>query len=673
MRLRASAAFLATFGSVVIACSSSTNDTAQGDFATGVSTTLPDSGPPPSDSVGATGGPTVSASAIDGIKNGDESDVDCGGAAAPKCAAGKQCNSAADCADNACNQGTCVTASGQDGIQNNDETDIDCGGFTTPKCAPGKKCNDGPQCSSFVCVKGLCQTPTHDDGTKNGDESGIDCGGKTAPKCKNGESCAAGSDCTDGVCTGNICRGALSTDGVKNGDESDTDCGGKSAPACGVGKSCATAGDCADGVCTSLRCAAPSLTDGVKNGSETDVDCGGSPAAPACASGKGCLVSTDCAGGLCGSDGPLKNKCLYAPSCTGGVGAGDNCGGPNGTTNCCSTIQVPSIKNTGGVTMNAYKLDTYEVTVGRLRAYFNAVGGDPRANPPAVGSGAHSQWANSGWRASWNIRLPSGWSDVNFRLGPSGCKRGGFGDYGTTTWTNASGTKDAEGVDFDSKPIDCIDWYTLFAFCIWDGGRLPTVAEFMTAFYGGATTKPYPWGSAPAASTPNYPFNPSPQLIDYAVIGNYGGNTPGGPTYPQFFTWGQSSRYVGDRGTHIAPPGSKPLGDGAFGHADLAGNVMEWLFDNAATPIHWGAPDTDFPDPNTDPNLPWSKGDWGEWTGKQPASGTSTVWKDAGGNRAVGGGSWEGHQITNGGAYLKAWEGGVMASYQALGGRCARN
>lgn len=55
-----------------------------------------DAGPPPS--------PT------DGIANGDETDVDCGGTVAPRCAATKKCSAASDCVSGACPDGTCSEA-----------------------------------------------------------------------------------------------------------------------------------------------------------------------------------------------------------------------------------------------------------------------------------------------------------------------------------------------------------------------------------------------------------------------------------------------------------------------------------------------------------------------------------------------------------------------------------
>lgn len=72
-----------------------------------------------------------------------------------------------------------------DGIQNGDETGVDCGG----SCAPCATCNDGIQNGNETGVDcgGSCAAcPTCNDGIQNGDETGIDCGGSCAP-CNTGE------------------------------------------------------------------------------------------------------------------------------------------------------------------------------------------------------------------------------------------------------------------------------------------------------------------------------------------------------------------------------------------------------------------------------------------------------------------------------------------------------
>ncbi len=96
-----------------------------------------------------------SATCNDGIQNGDETGVDCGGSCSP-----------------------CPTCN--DGIQNGDETGVDCGG----SCSACPTCNDGIQNGDETGVDcgGSCSPcPTCNDGVQNGDETGVDCGGSCAP------------------------------------------------------------------------------------------------------------------------------------------------------------------------------------------------------------------------------------------------------------------------------------------------------------------------------------------------------------------------------------------------------------------------------------------------------------------------------------------------------------
>lgn len=105
------------------------------------------------DSGGSSGGPSAvaAAKATDGVKSGDETDVDCGGSAPKKCAVGQGCNTGADCETTSCRSGKCAAPAPDDGAKNGDETDVDCGGAKAPKCAAGKACTDHADCESDAC------------------------------------------------------------------------------------------------------------------------------------------------------------------------------------------------------------------------------------------------------------------------------------------------------------------------------------------------------------------------------------------------------------------------------------------------------------------------------------------------------------------------------------------
>jgi hypothetical protein len=132
-------------------------------------------------------------------------------------------------------------------VKNGKETDVDCGGGVCTKCVPGKVCSLGADCTSAVCKAGLCQAPTCSDATKNGTETGVDCGGGACATCPAGQGCGAGTDCQSGVCTGGVCQAPTCTDKAKNGAETDVDCGG-TCGGCAVGKVCAINSDCASGL-----------------------------------------------------------------------------------------------------------------------------------------------------------------------------------------------------------------------------------------------------------------------------------------------------------------------------------------------------------------------------------------------------------------------------------------
>lgn len=229
--------------------------------------------------------------------------------------------------------------------------------------------------------------------------------------------------------------------------------------------------------------------------------------------------------------------------------------GPSGTSGCCDSPIVPGgtfyraydvaadlahPDMTHPATVASFRLDRYDITVGRFRAFVAAGLGTQQA-PPAAGAGAHAAIPNSGWDPSWNASLLADPPTLIAAL--DGCA-------GLHTWT------DTPGPD-DNRPINCMSWYEAMAFCIWDGGYLPTDAEWNFAASGGAEQRAYPW-SNPAGSL----------VIDGQHASYFDGTDCVGDGQP------------GCALTDLTPAGSKPAGDGAWGHADLAGNVFEWLLDS---------------------------------------------------------------------------------------------
>ena len=161
--------------------------------------------------------------------------------------------------------------------------------------------------SSLFCASGGGTTPTCEDGIQNGAETGVDCGGPDCPDCP-----------TDPTCT----------DGIQNGAETGVDCGGPDCPACptcedGVQNGAETGVDCGGPDCPDC----PTCEDGVQNGAETGVDCGGPdcPDCPSCEDGvqNGEELGVDCGG----------PDCPDCPTCSDGIQNGQetgvDCGGPD--------------------------------------------------------------------------------------------------------------------------------------------------------------------------------------------------------------------------------------------------------------------------------------------------------------------------------------------------------
>ena len=90
----------------------------------------------------------------------------------------------------------------RDRVRDGDETDIDCGGSCQP-CWAMKGCGRPEDCQSQACDAGVCRAPTCSDGVRDGYESDVDCG-SSCGKCAAGKVCAADSDCASNNCDNGI-------------------------------------------------------------------------------------------------------------------------------------------------------------------------------------------------------------------------------------------------------------------------------------------------------------------------------------------------------------------------------------------------------------------------------------------------------------------------------------
>lgn len=190
-------------------------------------------------------------------------------------------------------------------------------------------------------------------------------------------------------------------------------------------------------------------------------------------------------------------------------------------------------------TIDEFVLDTYEVTVGRFREFVEA-GSGTQAAPPLPGEGARPVLPGSGWDSAWNTNLTRSPGEFSDALTCS---------TSFETWSATPGGREA-------MPITCVTWYEAMAFCIWDGGFLPTEAEWNYAASGGAEQRAFPW-SSPASST----------AIDCDHANYRWSNDP--------------IMYCANdlRGSVLRAGSTSPRGDGKWGHADLGGNASEWTLD----------------------------------------------------------------------------------------------
>lgn len=177
----------------------------------------------------------------------------------------------------------------------------------------------------------------------------------------------------------------------------------------------------------------------------------------------------------------------------------------------------------------AFALDQYEATVGRFRRYLDSYD----STTLLEGQGAHPALVNSGWQPAWQGKLPLSAQEFAFAISECG-----------GSWTDEVGPNEA-------RPISCITWFEAFAFCAWEGKRLPTELEWEFAAAGGDQQRAFPWGNEP----------PSRERAVFGCL--FDGN----PTCTA---------------ADLPVAGSLLAGAGRFGQLDLAGSLWEWTLDTYA-------------------------------------------------------------------------------------------
>lgn len=432
--------------------------------------------------------------------------------------------------------------------ENADNTDACTSQCKTATCGDGyvqvgvESCDDGntnetdactTQCVNARCGDGIIQTgvETCDDG--NGDNTDACTTWCLPPLCGDGFVIVGVEGCDDGdgddtdACL-STCEAASCGDGFVHIDVEQCDDGNlDESDACLSGCLNAT---CGDGI---LHVGVEECDDG--NADNTDA-CTTFCKPPACGDGLLLPGVEECDDGNANEMDGCTSACKTAtctmncqPSCEG---LPKNCG-PMANEDCCTSLLVPGgTFNRGNnaqypATLSDFRLDRFEVTVGRMRKFVDAF----PANTPAAGAGAHPKIAGSGWNPAWvtsagTTNWPASKANLIQRLKGA-----------DASWTDTVGGN-------ETKALNQVSWFVAFAFCAWDGGRLPTEAEWNYAAAGGNEQRTYPWSNPPSSTT-----------IDqtYAVYSK-----------PAVELVGSTS----------------PKGDAKWGHADMSGNVWEFVRDN---------------------------------------------------------------------------------------------
>ena len=171
------------------------------------------------------------------------------------------------------------------------------------------------------------------------------------------------------------------------------------------------------------------------------------------------------------------------------------------------------------VFLDAFYIDTYEVTNARFQQFVQATG--YRTQAEREGGGRIRTGAKT-----W-VQVP----EANWRA-PTG--------------------QGSSITGLEAHPVVQVSWHDAKTYCTWAGKRLPTEAEWEKAARG-TDGRLYPWGRESDGTSVNFCDRNCP------------------------FEWKDNA--VNDGYASTAPVGSYEAGKSPYGAYDMAGNVWEWVAD----------------------------------------------------------------------------------------------
>jgi formylglycine-generating enzyme len=395
------------------------------------------------------------------------------------------------------------------------------------------------------------------------------CQGST-PWCDQGQCvrCLVPANCPQAV---KVCEVATCLDGV---------CGIDSVP---DGESCGTGRECKSGNC---ECTPPLIDCGgtCVDTNADEANCGA--CSRPCDAGELCTKNQDAAAECTGpSCDALPRSCSTQQSWdTTGDAQPEESQTPE---SCCARRSVPGAgtyqfgcahsdtalcdpdeKPVQTTTVQHFEIDAFEVTVGRFRRFVAAYDAWRGGGNPQAGAGAHPLDAATGWDTQWStLDLPNEQGPTPYTLlkilpADASDLVNRVTDYCATKSTSAAPTYPTGGAPGnDNLPMTCVNWWMAFAFCIWDGGRLPLEVEWEYAAKGGTLHRIYPWGDVIPRALPADPPT--------------SGQWPGALLAADFAPVGTAPLDVG----------SRPMSRSFFKVQDLTGNAQEWVYDATLTPL----------------------------------------------------------------------------------------